>query len=108
MRKLFLVVIILIVAVSFSYGAAEDTFSGFRSGLDSPGTVAFAVTPHDTNELSYVTRGIYVGVGGDIKLTTVGGSTVTFVDVQTGTILPIRAKVIYNSVTTADSLIGIH
>ena len=52
-----------------------------------------------------VGRGIYVGVGGDIKVTTVDGDTVTFVAVPQGVILPVRAKRIFATGTTAASLV---
>ena len=55
--------------------AAEDRFSHNRSGLDSPAFDGEAITPHDTNEFAKVSRGIYVGVAGDVNLVTKKGTT---------------------------------
>lgn len=74
----------------------------------SPGEHAFAVTPHDTNALAYATRGIYVGVAGNVKVTTVGGEAVTFVGLAAGVIHPIAAIIIWSAGTTATSIIGVY
>jgi len=85
-----------------------DTFDKQATGLDSPASNAFAITPHDTNELTTVTRGIYIGAAGDIALTTVGGDSVTFVGLLAGSILPVRANIVKSTATTATSLIGLY
>lgn len=74
---------------------------------DLPADFAAAVTPHDTNALANFARALYVGGTGDVKLTTPGGSTVTFAGVPAGTILPVRAKVVFSTGTTATSIIAI-
>ncbi len=86
--------------------AAEDVSALKQEGLDSPARHAAAVTPHDTNELTAVTRGVWVGVGGDVAVTTVGGESVTIVGVQAGTMLPIRVKIIKNTATTATDMLA--
>ena len=88
--------------------AATDKFYSFGTSLDSPARNAFAITPHDTNELSFVTRGIYIGGAGNLKVTTAGGDTVTFTGVLAGTIIPIQAKLVFSTLTTATSLVGLH
>ncbi len=87
---------------------AADSFSTFAPGLDDPAHGAAAITPHDTNELAYVTRAIYVGGTGDLKLTTVDGSTVTFQSVPVGTIFRIRAKLVFSTGTTATKLVAMY
>ena len=82
-------------------------------GVDSPASHGFAVTPHDTNPLQngnedVFTRAIYVGGTGDVKLTTRGGDTVTFSAVPAGTIIPIMAKIIFNTGTTATLIVGMY
>ena len=51
-----------------------------HTGLQSPIERASSITPSDDNDLTDTTRGLYVGVSGDVKVDLVGGSTaVTFV-----------------------------
>ena len=85
-----------------------NTFSAHASGLESPGEHAFSVTPSDSVDLTYVTRGIYVGVTGSLKVTMVGGEAVTFVALAAGAIHPIRASRIWATGTTAASVIGVY
>lgn len=52
-------------------------------------------------------EGVYVGVGGSVKLTDKGGTTKTFINVPTGFILPVKTKVIFALGTDATNLIGL-
>lgn len=85
-----------------------DEFSKHSSGLDSPASRAFAIVPSDSTDLTTSTRGIYVGVSGDVSLITTGGDTVTLVGVPAGVILPIRASRVRATATTATSLVGLY
>jgi hypothetical protein len=87
--------------------AAIDNFASFAPGLDSPATLAEAVTPHDTNELTNVSRGLWVGGAGDVAVVTSGGSTATFAAVPAGTMLPVRAKIVKTTGTTASSIVAV-
>ena len=81
---------------------AIDTFSRQRRETDDPAAHAAAVTPHNTNDLTTATRGIYVGASGDVKVDMLGGETgITFVGLAAGIIHPIRATRIYSTGTTA-------
>jgi hypothetical protein len=86
---------------------ATDSFSRFQTQDFSPATSAVAVTPHDTNELTYVTRAVYVGGAGNLKVTMQDSGTVTFTDVPAGTTLAIRCKVIFSTGTTATGIIAL-
>jgi hypothetical protein len=91
--------------------AIEDTFDvvgHIRAELPNPAVHAFAITPHDANDLDYVTRGIYVGGAGNLKVTMLGGETVTFTGVAAGQIYPIRASRVFATLTTATSLVGVY
>lgn len=85
-----------------------DTFSNFNESLDSPIAGGAAVTPHDTNDLTTVTRGIYLGASGDVKLITVDGDTLTFVGLSAGIIHPIRVSRVFSTGTTATSILGLY
>lgn len=74
-----------------------------------PAENAFAVTPNNDADLAEDTRGLYVGVSGDVKVDLVGGSTeITFVNLAAGVIHPIRARRVYATGTTATSIVGVY
>lgn len=85
-----------------------DQFNTHESGLESPAKGAAAITPNDGADLATAARGIYVGVGGHIKVTTVGGQEVTFTSVPQGAVLPVRAARVWSTGTTASSLIALY
>lgn len=73
---------------------------------------AVAVTPHDTNELAAVggrtCRALYVGATGNVAVILRGDSAaVTFVGVPAGTLLPVNAKVVRSTATTATSIVAL-
>lgn len=72
--------------------------------VDSSET-AFAITPHNTTELPFVTKRIFVGGAGDVRVTMADGTAVTFTGVLAGTILPVRASKVLTA-TTATNLVG--
>lgn len=86
---------------------AVDTFSRFQQDNFSPLTHAVAVTPHNTNELAYVTRALYVGGTGDVKVTMQDSGEVTFVAIPTGTTLPIRVKKVFSTGTDATDIVAL-
>lgn len=88
-----------------------DKFDGSQPGLESPATKGFAIAGSDAADLAFVTRAIYVGGAGNIKVQLADdpvASPVTFVAVPAGTILSIRAKRVWATLTTATNLIGLH
>ena len=84
--------------VERNYGTAEE----------SPATKAAAITPSDSADLADVSRSIYVGGAGDIKVDMVLGGTVTLVGALAGTVLPIRVSRVYSTGTTATSLVNLY
>ena len=70
--------------------------------MESPARNYFAVTPHDSTNFTYETRGLWVGNGGDIVVLGFGDSTaVLFENVASGTLLPLRAVPVDSTNTTA-------
>lgn len=80
----------------------------FQAPIDGPICNAFAITPHDSNTLSYATRALWVGGTGDVKITTINGDTVTLSGALAGTYIPIRAKLVFSTGTTATLLVGLY
>ena len=82
-----------------------DTFKGHASSLRDPVQDAFVVTPDDNTDLTIFSRAVYVGTPGDLRVTLLGGDTVTFVEAQAGW-HPIRATRIWATGTTATDLVS--
>lgn len=85
--------------------AAKDVSDG---GLGQPAVHAVAVTTHDTNELGYVTRALYVGGAGNVEVVMQGGETVVFSAVPVGAVLPIRVKQVKATGTTATLILALY
>lgn len=85
-----------------------NEYANTVTGLDSPAKSFFAITPHDSSNFTNDARGIYVGTGGNISILPVdGGSAVTFSNVPGGTVLPVMARRINATGTSASNLIGL-
>jgi len=74
--------------------------------MSDPARHADPVTPADGSDLTAFALALYVGVSGDVKLTTLGGETVTFSNVPVG-ILPVSAKRVYSTGTTASGIVAL-
>lgn len=86
---------------------AANTFSNLSDGLTSPIQKQFAITPHNTDELTSITRGLYVGVSGDVVCILNGDtSAVTLKGMAGGIWHPLRVKVLKSTGTTATDLVG--
>lgn len=70
-------------------------------------TVAFPITPHDTNSFTKPCHGIYVGGAGNITLVDLNGNVVLFTAVAVGFILQVAAKRVNATGTTATALVGV-
>ena len=86
----------------------SDKFSNYHSGLESPAERAFAITGNDSTDLTVTPRAIYVGGAGNVKVTTIGGDTVTFSGALAGTIIPVRVTRVFSTGTTATNLLGLY
>lgn len=76
-----------------------------------PASGAYAITPSDTQKLPFDTRGLYVGVTGNVTVVMTNdvlANTVLFVAVPAGSLLPISVKYVLSSGTTASSLVGVY
>lgn len=71
----------------------------------SPAENAAAVTPSDTG--AFRARALYIGTGGDVTLDVGTSTNILFKSVPTGTILPIAAKRVYATGTTATNIVAI-
>lgn len=77
--------------------------------LTIPGARFAAITKSDTVNLTYVTRGIYVGVGGDISAEgAISGTAVVFKGAVAGSVLPLQVTRVNSTATTATDLVGLY
>lgn len=79
----------------------------FQTTPDSVAQQCIAITPADSDLAGGAVRAIYVGGSGNVKITDPQGNAVTFVGAVAGTILPVMAKRIWATGTTATNLIGL-
>ena len=75
--------------------------------LMAPSPTAAAVTKHDTNTIP-LTRSVYVGGAGSLKVTMADGADVTFAAVPAGTTIPIRVVRVFSTGTTATSIVALY
>lgn len=73
---------------------------------DAPANGAFSVTPADA-DFDRPLRGFYVGSSGNVHVTTLDGSVVTFIAVPTGQIMPVACIRIWAD-TSAGSIVGLY
>lgn len=79
-----------------------------RDATVSSGSAA-AVTPNDNADLSAVTRGLYVGGAGTVRVTLErDSSSVDIVGAVAGSVLPLRVKKVHSTGTTATSLVALY
>lgn len=82
-----------------------DAFKDFSSGLSGPITDAAVVTPSDSVDMLHMTRALYVGGAGDIRVTLASGSVVNFAGMAVGW-HPVRAARVHATGTTATNITG--
>jgi hypothetical protein len=76
------------------------------SYVGDPGKFAAAITPHDSTNLTAVTRAIYVGSAAGNITAIINGSPVLFVAVPIG-ILPIQCSRVNATGTTSTNLVAL-
>lgn len=67
-----------------------------------------AVTPNDSTNLPAVARGLYVGGDGNVVIVGLDDAAVTFVGVVAGTLLPVAAKRVNATSTTATNIVALY
>jgi len=67
---------------------------------------AASVTPSDTVDLSTPSRQLFIGTGGNLKVTLLGGQTLTYTNVPSGADFPRRVVRVWATGTTATNIIA--
>jgi hypothetical protein len=81
-----------------AYRTADATVSAYDAN---------AVVLSDS-ELLEPTRALFIGTGGNLKVTMAYGSDVTFSNLAAGTILPIQVTKCWSTGTTASSIVALY
>jgi hypothetical protein len=77
---------------------------------------AEVVTPNDSQDITIagspitgIENGVllYVGTGGDLTITTIGGQTVTLVNIADGSYVPIQVKKVWVTGTSASDILAL-
>jgi hypothetical protein len=80
--------------------------------MTRPAAGVAAVTPSDTVDLAKVNnqfpRSLYVGGAGNVVVVTPSGTSATFAGVAAGAILPVQARRVNSTNTTATSIVALY
>jgi len=67
-----------------------------------------AVTPSNSTDFDVLCRALYVGGAGNLVAVMYDGTAVTFTGVPAGTLLPIAARRVNSTSTTATSIVALY
>ena len=85
-----------------------DAFSRQADSAEAPSSHPLAVTPSNTVALVATPKAIYIGTGGTVVLRTASGAAdVTFKNLASGQILPVRAQFVRATGTTASDIVAL-
>lgn len=89
----------------------QDSFSSSADSVLAPSRHVTTLTPSDSADLVNLPKAIYVGTGGDLAL--IGADApatatgITFKNLPSGALLPIRARRVLATGTTAGNLLAV-
>ena len=83
----------------------SDPFINSSTSLDSPARSAFEVTPDNDEDMPSITRGLYIGTQGDVRVQMWSGDVVTFSDVVG--VLPVCVRRVYATGTEASAIVAL-
>ena len=80
----------------------------YGSGDNGAASSYAAVTPNDSTDLAAACRALYVGTGGNVVAVRLDNTAVTFTGVPSGTILPVIARRVNSTSTTASNIVALY
>lgn len=89
---------------------AVDLFNTFAKNIDSPADIMYRITPNNSANVPYFTRGVYFGETGNVNIETVRNETnanIT-IPVTAYTQYPWRIRKVWQSNTTCNTIFGIY
>lgn len=84
-----------------------DLYAESGTSLVSPASGAFAIVPDDATLLPQITRSLYIGLGGNLTVEMHWGETVTFSNLPSGALLPIRVRKVL-AASTVTAIVGLY
>lgn len=90
--------------------SAENKFERTVFGAEAPAPHVVLITPSDSVDVLVALRGIAFGTVGALKVTTLGGETVTIPSgvLAAGIIHPIMITRVWSTGTTAGNIVGVY
>ena len=86
----------------------KDDFANADLQLSDPWSDAAEVTfTAGAWVATHVTRGLYIGTGGDVTVVMAGGGTITYANVPSGYVLSARVLQVLESGTDASDLVAL-
>lgn len=86
----------------------KDDYGSQADSVSSPSLAPFAITPDDTTDLTRIPKALWVGIGGDVNVQGVNNAApVLFQNVPNGFILPVRARRVLATNTTATGIVAL-
>ena len=85
-----------------------DSFKNLSDSPDFSARKLVAVTPHNSNDLAYTTKALFIGTGGNIVVLAEDDTVAVTLKVTDGQILPVRAKRVLETNTTATGIVGMY
>jgi hypothetical protein len=85
-----------------------DNLQNLSDSIEFPAVRLRAVTPNDTDPLVFVCKALYVGTGGNVAImASEDTAAVTLTNVQSGSIIPVRALRVMATGTTATGIVAL-
>ena len=83
-----------------------DKWSGASGGIEGPIEGIVVVTPHDSNNLSEITRALYIGGAGNLTVVTFDNQVVLITAPAVGVWHPLRVRRVNSTGTTATAILA--
>jgi hypothetical protein len=88
--------------------AVSYPYTNFKASDVAPYISAAAVTPSDSTDLTWITRGLYIGGAGNVAVNMADGTTVTFYGCLAGTVLNFCVSRVLATGTTATHIAALN
>ena len=86
-----------------------DQFSSRADAVSAPATDGVAVVPHDSDALADIPKALFIGTGGTLVARGANGAAdVTFKNLASGSVLPLRASHVRATGTTAADIVALY